>query len=105
MSEGLAQGPYVAAGVGFKPATLRQKAPNSPLSHHTPRLSPRLIIYCSKFNNYTFDKHCTILSVIQKPLLNGTYTYLRMYVCVYARIFVYMYVSLHVCVCIYVSGH
>jgi len=32
VSEGLAQGPYVAAGVEFELATLR--TPNLPLSHH-----------------------------------------------------------------------
>ena len=34
VSEGLAQGPYVVARTGFKPATLRMKGPNLPMSHH-----------------------------------------------------------------------
>ena len=35
-NEGLAQGPYVAAGIGFEHATLCRKAPNLLLSHHAP---------------------------------------------------------------------
>jgi len=35
VSEGLAQGPYVAARVGFERPSGR-KAPNLPLSHHAP---------------------------------------------------------------------
>ena|SRR6218665_2383544 len=36
-SQGLAQGPYVAARSGFDPATLgEQKAPKLPMSHHAP---------------------------------------------------------------------
>jgi len=34
VSEGLVQGPYMVAGVGFEPAAL--KAPNLPLSHYAP---------------------------------------------------------------------
>jgi len=38
VSEGLAQGPYVAARVVFQPATLRtQGTPNLPLRHHVPQ--------------------------------------------------------------------
>ena len=33
VSEGLAQGPYVAARAGFKPTTLWTKASNLPMSH------------------------------------------------------------------------
>jgi len=33
-SEGLAQGPYVAARAVFQPVTLRTKATNLPMSHH-----------------------------------------------------------------------
>ena len=36
-SEGLAQGPYVAARVGVKPMTLRTKASTLPMSHHAPQ--------------------------------------------------------------------
>ena len=39
MSEGLAQGPYVATRVGFEPATSGRKAPNLQLSHHAPLAS------------------------------------------------------------------
>ena len=33
-SEGLVQGPYVAARAGFEPATLRTMAPDLPMTHH-----------------------------------------------------------------------
>ena len=36
-SEGLVQGPYVAARAGFEPTPLRRKASNLPMSHHTQR--------------------------------------------------------------------
>ena len=39
MSEGLAQGLYVTAGVGFEPVTLRMKD-TEPLSHHAPNAEP-----------------------------------------------------------------
>ena len=38
MSEGLAQGPYVTAGVGFEPATFWTEGANLPLSHHAPQV-------------------------------------------------------------------
>ena len=38
MSEGLAQGPYMVARVGFEPATFWTQAPNLPLSHHAPHI-------------------------------------------------------------------
>ena len=37
-SEGLAQAPYVAAGVVFESATPERKAPNLPLNHHAQQL-------------------------------------------------------------------
>ena len=37
-SEGLPQGPYVAARAGFEPTTFGRKATNLPMSHHTPLL-------------------------------------------------------------------
>ena len=38
-SEGLARGPYVAAGARFEPTTLRMKCDESnlPMSHHAPQ--------------------------------------------------------------------
>jgi len=40
VSEGLAQGPYVAAGVGFEPATLRTQ--DTELTNESPR--PTLLV-------------------------------------------------------------
>ena len=40
-SEGLAQGPYVAARVRFEPATLRMQG-TEPLNHHAPKFLPAL---------------------------------------------------------------
>ena len=37
VSEGLAQGPYVAAGGGFEPATLWSKGINSTNAQHAPQ--------------------------------------------------------------------
>jgi len=37
VSEGLAQGPYVAAGVGFESVTLQTQGTELKLSHHAPQ--------------------------------------------------------------------
>jgi len=37
-SDGLAQGPYVAARAEFEPVTFGRTASNLPMSHHTPLL-------------------------------------------------------------------
>ena len=36
MSDGFAQGPYMAARVEFEPSTLQTQGTGIPLSHHTP---------------------------------------------------------------------
>ena len=62
-SEGLAQGPSVAARTGFEPATFRAKGIDST------NAPPRLILVNQKFNIATGETECT--------RTRNTFTYIR----------------------------
>ena len=60
MSEGLAQGPHVADGVGFEPATLRKQGAELPLDvqHHAFMISPTSLSRNTKHRNIKTDINC-----------------------------------------------
>ena len=56
MSEGLAQGPYVAAGVGFAPATLRTQS-TEPITEPPCPISIMYLKTSQESNGYISELH------------------------------------------------
>src|SRR6218665_1178421 len=68
-SEGLAQGPYVAARAGFEPVRIRMQAPNLTLSHYSPHhccLSVYLILKCHRIDDKCQSKVVSRKIIVRK---------------------------------------
>jgi len=68
VSEGLIQGPYMAARVGFKPATLRTQGidlATEPASHHAPQLVSNWQVPSSKALLCAIEICDTIVDTLQ----------------------------------------